>query len=115
MSLDVTLYMNLDVGTNEIYKVELFEANITHNLNRMAKEARIYKYLWRPEEVNCKYAGDLVTKLEESLVKLRNYPLESKLYDSPNGWGTYENFVNFVEKYLEACKQFPKALIEVSR
>jgi len=27
----------------------------------------------------------------------------------------YEHFVPFVEKYLNACKEYPKSLIEISR
>jgi hypothetical protein len=115
MSLDVTLYVDVDTGGKELYYVELYNANITHNLTDMAKEAGIYKYLWRPAEVNCKYAKDIVDKVEEGLIKLRNYPLKFKQYDSPNGWGDYEHFVPWVANYLEACKQYPKALIEVSR
>lgn len=30
---------------------DVFWANITHNLGRMADEAGIYKHLWRPEEI----------------------------------------------------------------
>jgi len=115
MSLDVTLYVEIDVGGEELYFVELFSSNITHNLGRMAKEAGIYKYLWRPKEVNCIYAKDIIDKLETALIKLKNYPLEFKQFDSPNGWGLYENFVPWVEEYLNACKKYPKALIEVSR
>ena len=33
----------------------------------MAKEAGIYKYLWRPEEVGCKYAKDIIDKVEKGL------------------------------------------------
>lgn len=36
-------------------------------------------------------------------------------FNSINGWGLYENFVPFVEDYLNACKENPDAIIEVSR
>lgn len=36
-------------------------------------------------------------------------------FNSDNGWGMYVNFVPFVEKYLNACKQYPDAKVEVWR
>ena len=39
---------------------EGYEANITHNLSRMAQDAGIYHYLWRPEEMNITQAGQLI-------------------------------------------------------
>jgi len=36
-------------------------------------------------------------------------------FNASNGWGTYKNFVPFVENYLQACKDFPDATIEISR
>jgi len=115
MSLDVTLYIKVDVGTEQLYTVELFSSNITHNLGKMAAEAAIYECLWRPEEVKCFYAKDLIIKLEAALIKLKNYPLEFKQFNPSNGWGSYDIFVTWTEKYLKACKKYPKALIEVSR
>lgn len=50
MSLGVLLYVDVDTGGETLHRVELFEANITHNLNKMAKEVGIYEYLWRPDE-----------------------------------------------------------------
>ena len=41
--------------------------------------------------------------------------IQNALQKATNGWGMYEHFVPFVEKYLEACKEYPDAVIEVSR
>lgn len=111
MSLDV--YLNdptATYGTSELYW-----ANITHNLGKMADKAGIYYALWRPEEINATTAEDIIPLLEKGLAKLKENPDKYKKYDSPNGWGLYEHFVPFVEKYLSACKEYPKAIIEVSR
>jgi hypothetical protein len=35
--------------------------------------------------------------------------------DSPNGWGSYEFAMPWIEKFLAACEAHPKALIGVSR
>ena len=115
MGLSVHLYVNVDTGSDEITTFEVYHSSITHNLAPMAKDAGIYEALWRPEEVPYNTAGELTVPLWKGLQKLKSNPEHYKQFDSPNGWGVYEHFVPFVEKYLEACKEHPKTLIEVSR
>lgn len=126
--------MSLDVTLTRVQRTGVYDANITHNLNEMASEAGIYEALWRPyrlkpnfvdaEDYNAEYefeknnptlAGDIIPLLEKGLADLKARPEHYEKFDSPNGWGTYEHFVPFVEKYLEACKEYPDAQIEVSR
>lgn len=102
-------------GSDYEEKEELYYANITHNLGQMADQAGIYYALWRPEEINCRKAKDIIPILEEGLQKLKSDPKHYKQFDSPNGWGLYENFVPWVEKYLNACKEYPESIIYVSR
>ncbi len=106
MSLDVMLFKN-----NEC----VYSANITHNLNTMANKAGIYYALWRPEEIGKEKAKDIIKLLEKGLNDLKSRPEYFKQFNSPNGWGMYENFVPFVEKYLQACKENKNANIEISR
>lgn len=115
MSLDVYLNIYVDVGLPEKKEIELYSANITHNLGKMAGKAGIYEALWCPEEINAKYAKDIIPILEKGLKKLKSRPVYFKKYNSPNMWGTYQYFVPFVEEYLIACKENPKAIIDVSR
>jgi hypothetical protein len=81
----------------------------------MADKAGIYYALWRPEEKGYKKASDIIPILEKGLKKLKAKPDYFKKFDSENGWGTYENFVPFVENVLNGCKENPDAIIEVSR
>ncbi len=111
MSLDVTLYVDVDTGNDEPYRCELFSANITHNLATMASEAGIYKYLWRPEEIGIETADDLIQPLEAGLELMKNDPERFKVFDSPNGWGLYVHLVPWIEKYLAACIEHPLAKI----
>lgn len=94
---------------------EVYWANITHNLGKMAGAAGIYQHLWRPEEIGITKASELIEPLTAGLALLkRNEKLFMK-FNSPNGWGMYEHFVPFVEKYLKACIEFPDAMVSVSR
>jgi hypothetical protein len=116
MSLDFSLIMYLDTGGKEPYEVELFSQNITHNLNEMAERACIYMALWRPDELfPDPTAGNLIPLLEAGLAELRSLPKYYKQFNAANGWGTYDDFVPFVENVLNACKSHPKATVSVSR
>ena len=107
--------MSLDVWLTAVRPTEVYSANITHNLGKMAEAAGIYKYLWRPEEIGITHAGDLIPALEGGLERLKADPKYFETFNSPNGWGMYEHFVPFVENYLEACKANPNAEIGISR
>lgn len=93
----------------------LYDANITHNLGRMAAEAGIYKELWRPEELGIQYAHELIAPLEQGLNKLKDDPEYYEMFNPDNGWGDYNGLVKFVEKYLAACKEYPYAKVVTSR
>jgi hypothetical protein len=93
----------------------LYDSNITHNLNKMADEAGIYEALWRPEEIGAEKAKDIIGKLGLGLDLMKKDPEHFKIFDASNGWGKYEDFVPWVEKYLNACIENPEATIEVSR
>jgi hypothetical protein len=101
----------------------------------MADKAGIYEALWRPhrlklgynipkdahdaeyefEEANPSEAHEIIPIIEKGLADLKARPEYFETFNSPNGWGMYEDFVPFVEKYLEACKEYPDSVIEVLR
>lgn len=107
--------VSLDVYLKAVRLTTVYDANITHNLTKMAEKADIYYELWRPEEINISTARQLIEPLIKGLELLKSNPDKFKEYNSPNGWGMYEHFVPFVERYIEACKENPDAIIEVSR
>ncbi len=107
--------MSLDVSLMVTQPTDVYSANITHNLGKMADAAGIYKALWRPEEEGWKYAKDIIGPLETGLADLKARPDHFEQFNASNGWGMYEHFVPFVEEYLAACKEYPEAEIEVSR
>ncbi len=94
---------------------EIYSANITHNLTRMASAAGIYEALWRPGEVGITKAAQLIEPLARGLALLKADPAGFEALNAPNGWGRYEHFVPFVENYLAACRENPDADVHVSR
>ena len=107
--------MSLDVSLYAVKRTCVFDANITHNLGKMANEAGIYNACWSPETIDAKQAKDIIPFLERGLADLKSRPEHFKQFDAPNGWGKYVDFVPWVEKYLAACKEDPEAEIEISR
>jgi hypothetical protein len=93
----------------------LFERNITHNLNFMAVAVNLYDVLWHPEKIaQVVLAKDIVPRLESALRLLISDPASYDEFESDNGWGTYEDFVKFVEAVLEACLKYPEGVIRAS-
>lgn len=100
-------------------KVELlgtqFSQSITHNLVEMAAEAGLYTAIWRPKDFNISKANELIKYLEIGLRELKAKSTYFRQFSPENGFGSYDGLVQFVENYLEACKQNPNALVEVQR
>lgn len=94
---------------------EEWTTNITHNLSRMAAEAGIYEVTWRAGENNIVTAHHLIEPLERGLVELINRPEHFRQFDAKNGWGTYDHFVPWVQKLLQACKDHPNFTVRASR
>lgn len=120
MSLDVYLYSREVAVVKEICpccgnvdeeekQEQYYTSNITHNLGGMAEKAGIYLPLWRPEEIGIDQASQLISLLKEGLEKLKGDPKRFKKFNPSNGWGNYDNLVEFVEDYLEACENYPEA------
>ena len=119
----VRVVIEEEILTNQVY-----ECNITHNLSVMAKKSDLYFALWKPYTLHKDYNPDdyvedklkvraerLIPHIVIGLRNLKEKPELYKPYSAVNGWGTYEQFVLFVGKYLEACKKYPNAIVNVSR
>lgn len=107
--------MSLDVYLTEVRPCNVYSANITHNVNKMAREAGIYEALWRPEEIGVTKARQLVPLLEAGLTVLLNDPERFRKFNPENGWGSYEGLCDFVARYIGACNEAPDAEVRVSR
>jgi len=140
MGLSVNLerkkWVSYDEGkTHTVENEEVYWANITHNLGEMAGKAGIYEALWRPYQLRDDFkdfelyaddeyefeekciikASDIIDVLEKGLADLKKRPKYFEKFNSSNGWGMYENFVPFVENYLNACKEYPECIVKVDR
>lgn len=106
--------MSLDIAFTVYQLVPLVELNITHNLAPMAKALGIYTYLWHPEKKNLVFAHELTNIIDDAIIEMKSNPDKYKTYDSANGWGVYDDFLNFLEKLRIASIQFPDSRIQIS-
>ena len=109
--------MSLDIWLDKpaVEAMTVFDANITHNLGKMAEEAKIYGVLWRPEEHEITHAWQLIEPLRGAIKEMKDDPGRFKKYDADNGWGTYKDFLLWLEELLVACVEYPEAIVRTSR
>lgn len=113
--------MSLDVYISAVRTVNVYNGNITHNLNKMAMEVKLsngrtlYEVLWRPEEHNYTKASEIVPLLVEGIMILCSERERFLPFNPPNGYGNYENLVQFTQNYLNACLENPDGEIQACR
>ena len=108
MSLDISLICKECGGI-------CFDANVTHNLNKMATAANVYDCLWRAPENNFKDAQQLIIPLEKAIIAMEEKPEKFKALNPKNGWGNYNGFLEWLMELLDACREYPDAKIETNR
>lgn len=104
-----------DFEESEYESDNVYEANITHNMGLMAGECGAYDVVWQPEKNGIVIGHQLIQPLTEAIARLKSDPEHFKQFNPVNKWGNYEALLLFLENYLEACTQYPDALVEVSR
>ena len=93
----------------------VYQANITHNLSRMAREAGLEDVLWEPENNGITHAWQLINPLRSGLDWLTSNPVHFKQFNPSNGCGDYDGLVRFVAEYLAACERNPHATVHAWR
>jgi hypothetical protein len=113
--------LSLDVYISAVRTVNVYNGNITHNLNKMAMEVKLsngrtlYEVLWRPEEHNYTKASEIVPLLVEGIMILCSERERFLPFNPANGWGNYDNLVGFTQEYLNACLENPDGEIQACR
>lgn len=107
------LYPNHNVQLQQFSTNQLWSGNITHNLVKMAQAVGVYHHLWRPSEIGITNAEQLVEPLKDALSELLVNRKKYEVFNDSNGWGTYDQFLNFIFAYIKACTLYPTAKIGV--
>ena len=107
--------MSLDFSLYAVRRTEVFDTNFTHNAVKMAAAAGIYDCLWRAPENNFTHAHQITETLRLGIEQMKADPEKFRALEAENGWGTFRQFLPWVEKIHAACVENPDAEIETSR
>lgn len=115
--------MSLDIDLMVVQPMSVHSQNITHNLGKMAGAVDVgdhytlYNVLWRPDEMAPPRirADELIDYLSTGLNVLLDNREQLLQYNPDNGWGSYDNLLNFTRDYLQACIENPQAQLRISR
>ena len=128
-------FPNAEINEFEYETEYVFEGNITHNLGKMASMAGIYEALWRPHRLKEGYnipendhdaehefeinsvttASEILPIIESGFADMEARPEYYKQFNPENGWGNYDIFIRWIEIYINACREYPDAIVEVDR
>jgi len=109
MSLDISLYAK-DLDGNEF---EVWETNITHNLTTMANKAGLYQVMWHPHNNGIDVAKDAIPQLKSGINRMYKAREELQKLNPENGWGNYDNLLSCASEFIDACRKYPSARIEI--
>lgn len=112
MSLDIWLEMPLDTGGPEPVRVTLLDMNFTHNVTGMWSLIGVYDALYMS---NGDVAGKHIEALERGVKFMLDHPDECRKHNAPNGWGTYEQALPWLQEVLDGFRKHPKATIRISK
>ena len=112
MSITVWLTALVDLGGKDRVEFEVWEWNVTHNLSQMWRAAGIFNEIYNSEGVE---ASEVVDRLNHGLRMMTHHPEAYRALEPSNGWGTYENAIEFIGNFIEACNEYPKAVIAVCK
>ena len=104
--------MSLSFYLEHIQPVSVFSGNITHNLSEMWRRAGVHHALYDSQGL---LARDILPDLRRGLHRMEDNPEVYRVFDSPNGWGVYENALPWLREVVAACEENPDATIRVSK
>ncbi len=105
MSADYWLV--IDTGGEEPARLTDPSINCTYNLGEMLRAAGFPA--WNALiDAPASETGGMLRAVAD---KLRSDPEQFKAYNPPNGWGTYEGAIEFLDAFAAACAEHPKATI----
>ena len=107
MSYDVSIYV--ETGESEDASVCVFDRNQTSNVARMWRAAGVDLSEWKDRPV-----GEVVEPLSEAVAAMKADPDKYRAMNPPNGWGSYETCLAFLESILTACRVHDRGVLWVS-
>lgn len=90
--------------------LELELGNYTYNCSKMFYQGTDVGL----NQLNGMKAKEAYPILKERFDYMRDNPEEMKKLNPPNGWGSYDSFLDYIGRITVACRKNPDAILEVS-
>lgn len=100
----------IDAGGPEPAGLDGLDENYTYNCAPMFDEAAGMEF----SELNGCPASEVARIIGTALVRMREDRPKYEAMNPSNGWGSYETFVQFLEKIADFCRRHPRATLRVT-
>lgn len=104
--------MSLDIWLTAVRPSQVFDANFTHNVTPMWREAGIYDALYMSAG---KQAHEVLPALEAGLKLMQDDPVKYMAMDAQNGWGTYVHALPWLDSLVSSFRDNPDGIIGLSK
>lgn len=99
--------MGLDITLENRKGVALYESNFTHNAADMARSAKLYTTLWHQKGMK---AHLVAKRISSGIALMLDDPARFKAVEPANGWGTYDQFLEWLIELRTACNTHPHSI-----
>ncbi|MFJ5625436.1 hypothetical protein ACIQD3_22665 [Peribacillus loiseleuriae] len=105
MSWDISLTAKrlVDVEVGDI-------GNYTYNVSKMYRVAMGISL----SELDGQKATDVIPMIRKGVDEMLANPEKYRAMNPPNGWGSYEGALDYIQKLLHECEKNPDSIIRVS-
>ena len=100
--------MSYGVRLTATVPTTVHEAGITSNLGPMFRQALGYGLKDLPTD-----ATACIEPLERAVHDMIVSPDTYRELNPPNGWGDYDGALTFLQRLLQACREYPNAAVEI--
>lgn len=98
--------MRVSIYLKDVKHNTVFQADITNNLEPMAKAAGIDDILWGSYGDS---VPDFIVRLSDGIRFLKKYPIIFQRLNPANGLGSYETLLEVAENLIQKCYQYQTA------
>lgn len=92
--------------------ITLYSCNITHNISKMWRESGCYNVIYSDNQIPSEEA---IPVLKNALEYFNKNKKTLEKFNSPNGWGNYDNAHNFLSNLLNECIKRPKTILFIDK
>lgn len=101
--------MSYDVSLTDEREADLW-ANYTSNMRPFFVE-----FVGGVREMDGRLAADVADAIDRGLSRIaRTTSRDLEQWDAPNGWGSWQTATDFLRTIRDACRESPRAIVEVS-